>query len=184
MQRIERRSSPFFLNQHIIRVIGRNREDWNALRREWFDKREQHPRLREREWPMQLQAHPVMLDLDAVRKMNGRTHNGQFIPDSGDRCELALRRPFGHWFVRCLAHDGVRLSQAAEFELMSHENRSYQNCYVHPSMAFCTAARASSLVESNVGSGEDSGVTSKGISVQPRTTASQPSSFSARITST
>src|SRR5579872_2261419 len=128
MQRIERRSSPFFLNQHIIRVIGRNREDWNALRREWFDKREQHPRLREREWPMQLQAHPVMLDLDAVRQMNGRTHNGQFIPGSGDRCELALRRPFGHWFFRCLAHDGVRLSQAAEFELMSHENRTYQNC--------------------------------------------------------
>jgi hypothetical protein len=42
------------------------------------------------------------------------------------------------------------------------------------SMAFLTAARASNRVESSVGSGELSGVTSSGISVHPNTTASHP----------
>ena len=41
---------------------------------------------------------------------------------------------------------------------------------------FLTAALASRRVESRVGSGEDSGVTSSGISVHPRTTESHPSS--------
>src|ERR1017187_5528587 len=52
-----------------------------------------------------------------------------------------------------------------------------------PATAFCTAALASRRVESSVGSGEDSGDTSSGISVQPSTTASQPSSLNARIAS-
>ena len=49
--------------------------------------------------------------------------------------------------------------------------------------AFITAALASRRVESRVGSDEESGVTSSGISVQPSTTASQPRSANARITS-
>lgn len=49
--------------------------------------------------------------------------------------------------------------------------------------AFLTAAFASRRVESSVGSGEESGVIRSGISVQPRTTASQPCSANVRITS-
>ena len=55
---------------------------------------------------------------------------------------------------------------------------------LYPSTAFRTATRARSRVESSVGNGDESGVTSNGISVQPSTTASQPSSFIARMTST
>ena len=43
-------------------------------------------------------------------------------------------------------------------------------CY--PWFAILNAARASNRVESRVGRGEASGVTTNGISVQPRTTAS------------
>jgi hypothetical protein len=44
-------------------------------------------------------------------------------------------------------------------------------------------ARASNRVESSGGSGESSGITSRGISVHPSTTASQPSSLNSRMTS-
>jgi len=47
---------------------------------------------------------------------------------------------------------------------------------LYPSTAFRRAARARSRVESNGGSGEFSAFTIRGISVQPSTTASQPSS--------
>src|SRR4029077_4270633 len=49
--------------------------------------------------------------------------------------------------------------------------------------AFRSAARASKRVESSVGSGDESAETSSGISVQPSTTASHPSSARARIAS-
>ena len=73
---------------------------------------------------------------------------------------------------------------AREAELRSGTDDACIPTRTYPSMAFRTAARASNRVESSVGIGDDSGVTSRGISVQPSTTASQPSSLSERITST
>lgn len=51
------------------------------------------------------------------------------------------------------------------------------------SVARFKAALARILVESSVGSGESSGLTNRGISVQPRTTASQPWRFNSPIIS-
>jgi len=109
--------------------------------------------------------------------------------------------------MRRETHDRIRsIHQKSKLQLMSHLNQTplvipkreaQRNLLAsatskllklrsepHPSIAFTTAALANNLVESNVGKGDDSGVTSKGISVHPRTTASQPSSFNPRITST
>src|SRR4029453_4328354 len=53
----------------------------------------------------------------------------------------------------------------------------------HHSSAFFKAALANKRVESRVGNGQSSGLTIKGSSVQPSTTASHPRSFNLPATS-
>ena len=91
-------------------------------------------------------------------------------------------KPMGDLLIRLhLKAAELRSARMGRRPVPNGHSRSYV-CYALPT-AFFTAAFASSRVESRVGNEEASGVTSSGISVHPRTTASQPWAASARITS-
>src|ERR1700728_218448 len=108
------------------------------------------------------------------RKIVRGTHHGDLIRGARDRGEPALGRPIADGGIDRQTHDGIGAGKQAEFELVA---------FHQPSTALRRAARARMRVESSMGSGEDSGVISKGISVQASATASHPSYLSSRLTS-
>jgi len=203
-QGVESRPNPFFLNQHVVRIVSRDSENRNLLRRKRLDEGQQHSSQRKGKRPLKFQTNPVQLRPNVMRKISCRTDNRQFVRTARNRTEFTFRGPIGHRFVRSKAHDNVRSREPPKFKLRCHarsagvlvgcregvspshpEEQPVLNLsHNHPSTAFRTAALASNRVESKVGNGEASGVTNNGISVHPSTTASHPSSFSARITST
>ena len=91
---------------------------------------------------------------------------------------FAIQDSISEQVVRSLA-----LKLSGEEQKQSRQPGPARRLICFYSRAFLKAARASRRVESKVGSGVSSGRTIKGISVQPSTTASQPSDLSFSITS-
>lgn len=178
LQQVNNTFRTVFWNQHVVGVVGRNGKDRNAIAGERFDERQEYSRQRERVRAFQFETDPVMRRMHVSGKIVSGANDGEFVCRARDRREFAPRCPVRDGCIRRKAHDRVRTSEPAKFEFMASGHQD------QPSTALRTAARASSRVESRIGSGDDSAVTSNGISVHPSTTASQPSSFSPRITST
>ncbi len=100
---------------------------------------------------------------------------------SDDRDRFGGRRPPA-------AFAAVFIPQESEANSAIHaagcdQSVTVQSSHDYLPSEYRNAARASSLVESSVGSGESDGVTISGISVHPRTTASHPCDFNSPITS-
>src|SRR5690242_5033510 len=76
----------------------------------------------------------------------------------------------------------LRKSDGDELRVRTHAGGKIYATAVHACTARFSAARASRRVESSVGSGEFASLTIRGISVQPRITASHPSSFMRAMT--
>ena len=54
------RPRKFFLDQNIVRIVGRDGENRDVFPRERLDESKQYSGLRKRKWAFELQANPVM----------------------------------------------------------------------------------------------------------------------------
>jgi hypothetical protein len=117
---IERRARELFQDQHVIRVIGRDGEDGNSVRRERLNERQQYSCLRERKRSLEFEADPAMWGLNVCGKIFSCADDGKFVRGTRDRCESALLGPIGNRRVGCEAHDGVVTGKAAKLELLPH----------------------------------------------------------------
>lgn len=70
-----RGTEEFFFNQDVIRIEGRNRDDWNSAICQWVDKRRQHAYLGEWKWASKLEADPGSFRFDARRNIFCQAHN-------------------------------------------------------------------------------------------------------------
>ena len=113
------RSRKFFLDQHVIRVVGGDGEDRDAVVGERFDERKQDSGLRERERAFELEADPAVRGLHIRGKVVRRADDGEFVGGAGDRGEVAFRGPVGDGSAGSEADDGVAAGEPAEFELVT-----------------------------------------------------------------
>src|ERR1700687_2208609 len=88
-------SHVLFLDENVVRVIGGDGEDGDAVAGERLDEREQDSSLREQEWAFELQACPARAGADTFRNVAGRADDGKFVGGAGDRRELTARGPGG-----------------------------------------------------------------------------------------
>lgn len=123
LQTVQRHSSEFFLDQNVIRVIRRDREDRNAIRRQRLNERKQDAGLRERKRPLELQANPVMLCINFSRQKVSQANNRKLVRGACDRCELTLRGPFGNESIRRKPHDSISPTQPAKFEFLTFSHQ-------------------------------------------------------------
>src|ERR1700757_2532544 len=123
LQTVERHPGKFFLDQNVICIIGRDREDRDAIRRQRLNERQQHTSLRERKRPFELQANPTMRRRNIVRKILSLTHNRQLVACPRDRSELARRSPFGNGAIPRKPHDSISPTQPPKFEFLTFSHQ-------------------------------------------------------------
>ncbi len=80
--------SKLLLDQHVVRIVGRDGEDGHAIVREWFDEGKQNSSLREGERTFKFQANPALAGIDDLWEVRGGTDNREFISGAGDRGEV------------------------------------------------------------------------------------------------
>lgn len=108
--------SPILLHdQNVIRVVGRDREDGYAIRRDRFDEGEQHSGLRKGKWAFEFQANPAGAGIDTVRNVLCRTNDGKFFRAARDRRKVAVSRPLGNGCIWRHTNNRVRAGKQAEF---------------------------------------------------------------------
>ena len=139
-------SRELLLDQHIIRVIGRDDEDGDAIARNWLDEGEQDSGLGESGRAFEFQADPVVQRVYVRRKIVGRADDGEFVGGSGDRGEDAPCGPLGNVRVGGEAHNRIRATgKPAEFELVATFH------YEVTLIAICTALNSAPPTLSTVG---------------------------------
>ena len=175
-----------FLDQDVVGVEGGNGEYRYAALGQGIEERGQDSGQRKCERAFQLEAGPRRFTFCILRSVVRGADDGEFFGGSRDRDEAAVpvsegigasggKRQTAKVAGRRRNFSCMRIAfqNLAELRSAWTGRRPVPTQFQVPT-AFLTAALASSRVESRVGSGEESGVTRSGISVQPRTTASQP----------
>ena len=196
LQRLNADCRMFFFHQYVVGIEGGNGKDGDAALSQGIEERGQNSGQREGERSFELEAGPRRFTFCVSRSLIDRADDGEFFGGSRDEMRDAATAIRGTEHPERQTADGEGGGKASKFQRAwdgspnSAELRSAWTgrrpvptwSQVVPAALF-TAALASRRVESSVGSDEESGVTSSGISVQPRTTASQPWSARVRITS-
>lgn len=110
-QRAQSLFQKVFFDQHVIGVVGGDREDRNCAGREWANERAQDACLRKRKRSFEFQACPAGITLDSRWNFFLRANYREFIVTAGNRGEGTFARPDGN---RCASRQLANCENSLE----------------------------------------------------------------------